>query len=131
VRFPNETGDKAALFATVGPQDRGGIVLSGHADVVPVAGQAWSRDPFTLHVEDGKAYGRGAVDMKAFSRWDWRWCRISWRPNLKTPIHLFLSYDEEVTCLGVVDGIGDGQEPAAAARRHRRRADHARHLRCA
>jgi acetylornithine deacetylase len=105
VRFPNETGDKAALFATVGPQDRGGIVLSGHADVVPVAGQAWSRDPFTLHVEDGKAYGRGAVDMKAFLALGLALVPDFLAANLKTPIHLFLSYDEEVTCLGVVDGI--------------------------
>ena len=66
VRVPNETGDKAALYATIGPQDRGGIVLSGHTDVVPVAGQAWTSDPFTLRVENGRAYGRGAVDMKAF-----------------------------------------------------------------
>ena len=62
-RFPNAAGDKAALFATLGPQDRGGVVLSGHTDVVPVEGQPWSRDPFTLHVEDGRAYGRGAVGM--------------------------------------------------------------------
>ena len=105
VRFPNETGDKAALFATVGPQDRGGIVLSGHTDVVPVAGQAWSRDPFTLHVADGKAYGRGAVDMKAFLALGLALVPDFLAANLKTPIHLFLSYDEEVTCLGVVDGI--------------------------
>ncbi len=105
VRFPNETGDKAALFATIGPQDRGGIVLSGHTDVVPVAGQAWSRDPFTLHVEDGKAYGRGAVDMKAFLALGLALVPDFLAANLKTPIHLFLSYDEEVTCLGVIDGI--------------------------
>ena len=66
VRVPNATGDKAALYATIGPQDRGGIVLSGHTDVVPVAGQNWTSDPFTLRVENGRAYGRGAVDMKAF-----------------------------------------------------------------
>jgi acetylornithine deacetylase len=105
VRFPNAAGDKAALFATIGPQDRGGIVLSGHTDVVPVAGQAWSRDPFTLHVEDGKAYGRGAVDMKAFLALGLALVPDFLAANLNTPIHLFLSYDEEVTCLGVVDGI--------------------------
>lgn len=105
VRFPNATGDKAALFATVGPQDRGGIVLSGHTDVVPVTGQAWSRDPFMLHVENGRAYGRGAVDMKAFLALGLALVPDFLAAELKTPIHLFLSYDEEVTCLGVIDGI--------------------------
>ncbi|MGX5735297.1 acetylornithine deacetylase [Bosea thiooxidans] len=105
VRFPNAAGDKAALFATVGPQDRGGVVLSGHTDVVPVTGQAWSRDPFTLHVENGRAYGRGAVDMKAFVALGLALVPDFLAADLKTPIHLFLSYDEEVTCLGVVDGI--------------------------
>ena len=66
IRVPNETGDKAAIYATIGPEDRGGIVLSGHTDVVPVTGQAWTSDPFTLRVANGRAYGRGAVDMKAF-----------------------------------------------------------------
>lgn len=104
-RFPNEAGDKAALFATLGPQERGGIVLSGHTDVVPVTGQAWSRDPFMLHVEDGRAYGRGAVDMKAFVALGLALVPDFLAAGLTTPIHLFLSYDEEVTCLGVVDGI--------------------------
>ncbi len=105
VRFPNATGDKVALFATVGPQDRGGVVLSGHTDVVPVTGQPWSRDPFTLHVENGRAYGRGAVDMKAFVALGLALVPDFLAADLKTPIHLFLSYDEEVTCLGVIDGI--------------------------
>jgi acetylornithine deacetylase len=105
VRFPNEAGDKAALFATIGPQDRGGIVLSGHTDVVPVEGQAWTRDPFTLHVEGGKAYGRGAVDMKAFIALALSLVPDFLAADLRTPIHLFFSYDEEVTCLGVIDGI--------------------------
>ncbi|MCO5090397.1 acetylornithine deacetylase [Bosea sp. (in: a-proteobacteria)] len=104
-RFPNAAGDKAALFATIGPQDRGGIVLSGHTDVVPVAGQAWSRDPFTLHVAEGRAYGRGAVDMKGFLALALALVPDFLAADLQTPIHLFLSYDEEVTCLGVVDGI--------------------------
>lgn len=104
-RFPNAEGDKAALFASIGPQDRGGIVLSGHTDVVPVAGQSWSRDPFALHVEDGKAYGRGAVDMKGFVALSLALVPDFLAAGLKTPIHLFLSYDEELTCLGVVDGI--------------------------
>lgn len=105
VRFPNASGDKAALFATIGPQNKGGIVLSGHTDVVPVEGQAWSRDPFTLHVADGRAYGRGAVDMKGFVALALALVPDFLAAGLKTPIHLFFSYDEEVTCLGVVDGI--------------------------
>ncbi len=104
-RFPNAAGDKAALFATLGPQDRGGIVLSGHTDVVPVEGQAWSRDPFTLHVEGGRAYGRGAVDMKGFVALALALVPDFLAAGLRTPIHLFFSYDEEVTCLGVIDGI--------------------------
>ncbi|HEV7335903.1 MAG TPA: acetylornithine deacetylase [Bosea sp. (in: a-proteobacteria)] len=106
-RFPNAAGDKAALFATIGPQDRGGVLLSGHTDVVPVEGQAWSRDPFTLHVENGRAYGRGAVDMKGFVALALALVPDFLAAGLKTPIHLFFSYDEEVTCLGVVDGIAE------------------------
>ncbi|MEN5084191.1 acetylornithine deacetylase [Bosea sp. TWI1241] len=105
LRFPNAEGDKAALFATIGPQDKGGIVLSGHTDVVPVEGQPWSRDPFTLHVAEGRAHGRGAVDMKAFVALGLALVPDFLAAGLTTPIHLFLSYDEEVSCLGVVDGI--------------------------
>jgi acetylornithine deacetylase len=105
VRVPNETGDKAALYATVGPQDRGGIVLSGHTDVVPVTGQAWTSDPFALRVENGRAYGRGAVDMKAFDALALAMVPEFLAANLITPIHIMLSYDEETTCLGVVDVI--------------------------
>ncbi|WP_201835648.1 acetylornithine deacetylase [Microvirga zambiensis] len=105
VRVPNEAGDKAALYATIGPQDRGGIVLSGHTDVVPVTGQAWTSDPFTLRVENGRAYGRGAVDMKAFDALALALVPEFLAADLTTPIHIMLSYDEETTCLGVVDTI--------------------------
>lgn len=105
VRILNETGDKAAIYATIGPQDRGGIVLSGHTDVVPVIGQAWTSDPFTLRVENGRAYGRGAVDMKAFDALALAMIPEFQAANLTTPIHIMLSYDEETTCLGVVDTI--------------------------
>src|SRR6478735_3766982 len=105
VRVPDETGEKAALYATIGPQDRGGIVLSGHTDVVPVTGQAWTSDPFTLRVENGRAYGRGAVDMKAFDALALALVPEFLTANLKTPIHIMLSYDEETTCLGVADTI--------------------------
>jgi acetylornithine deacetylase len=105
LRLPNEAGDKAAIYATVGPQDRGGIVLSGHTDVVPVTGQAWTTDPFVLRVENGRAYGRGAVDMKAFDALALALVPEFQAAALKTPIHIMLSYDEETTCLGVVDAI--------------------------
>ena len=105
VRVPNAGGDKAAIYATVGPQDRGGIVLSGHTDVVPVTGQAWTGDPFTLRVENGRAYGRGAVDMKGFDALALAAVPDFLAANLTTPIHIMLSYDEETTCLGVADTI--------------------------
>ena len=105
VRVPNASGDKAALFATIGPMVDGGIVLSGHTDVVPVAGQAWSSDPFTLRVADGRAYGRGAVDMKGFDALALALVPDMLAAGLKRPIHILLSYDEETTCLGSMDGI--------------------------
>jgi acetylornithine deacetylase len=105
VRFPNAAGDKAAIYATVGPVDRGGVVLSGHTDVVPVTGQAWTGDPFTLRVKDGRAYGRGTVDMKGFGALALALVPDLLAMDLKTPIHILLSYDEETTCLGVADTI--------------------------
>ena len=105
VRVPNAAGDKAALYATVGPTDRGGIVLSGHTDVVPVAGQAWTSDPYALRVENGRAYGRGAVDMKGFDALALALIPEFQAAGLRTPIHIMVSYDEETTCLGVIDTI--------------------------
>ncbi|MGC1574732.1 MAG: acetylornithine deacetylase [Beijerinckiaceae bacterium] len=104
-RMPNAAGDKATLFATIGPTDRGGICLSGHTDVVPVAGQSWTSDPFKLRLADGKAYGRGAVDMKGFCALALAHVPLFQKIALKTPIHLILSYDEETTCLGVEEPI--------------------------
>ncbi|MGL4728369.1 MAG: acetylornithine deacetylase [Bosea sp. (in: a-proteobacteria)] len=100
-RFPDETGQKAALFATIGPAQMPGYVLSGHTDVVPVDGQHWSSDPFTLRIANGRAYGRGAVDMKGYLA-----CCLALVPQmvsakLTRPIHLAFSYDEEVGCVGV------------------------------
>ncbi|WP_407520660.1 acetylornithine deacetylase [Methylobacterium oryzisoli] len=105
VRLPNRQGDKAALFATVGPMRDGGVVLSGHTDVVPVAGQDWTGDPFRLRVADGRLYGRGAVDMKGFCALCLALVPDMLAADLATPIHILLSYDEETTCLGVVDAI--------------------------
>jgi acetylornithine deacetylase len=105
VRAPNAGDDKAAIFATIGPTDRGGVVLSGHTDVVPVAGQAWTTDPYALRVADGRAYGRGAVDMKGFCALALALVPDFLAASLKTPIHFLFSYDEETTCLGPVDII--------------------------
>jgi acetylornithine deacetylase len=101
VRTTDEAAGKASLFATIGPRDMPGYVLSGHTDVVPVDGQAWATDPFRLTVTDGRAYGRGAVDMKGFLA-----CCLAAVPAmvaapLTRPIHLAFSYDEEVGCIGV------------------------------
>lgn len=105
VRVPNTTGDKAALFATLGPMRDGGIVLSGHTDVVPVTGQAWTSDPFALRVAEGRAYGRGAVDMKGFDALALALVPAALEAELTRPIHILLSYDEETTCLGVTNTI--------------------------
>ncbi|KQO72031.1 acetylornithine deacetylase [Methylobacterium sp. Leaf87] len=105
VRIPDATGSKAAVFATIGPMIDGGVVLSGHTDVVPVTGQAWTTDPFTLRIADGRAYGRGAVDMKGFCALALAAIPDFLAADLARPIHILLSYDEETTCLGVADTI--------------------------
>ena len=94
-------GRKSALFATIGPEGKNGIGLSGHSDCVPVEGQNWASDPFTLTLRDGKLYGRGSCDMKGFLA-----CVLASVPlfqsrTLKQPIHIIVSYDEEVGCTGV------------------------------
>jgi acetylornithine deacetylase len=99
--IPGDEAGKACLFATVGPAGRSGIVLSGHTDVVPVDGEAWSSDPFAAEVRDGRLYGRGAVDMKGFLGIALAHVPMFLASDLKTPIHLAFSYDEEVGCIGV------------------------------
>lgn len=99
--FLNEEGTKANLFATIGPTDRGGVVLSGHTDVVPVDGQAWSVEPFRLSERDGRLYGRGTADMKGFIASVLAAVPAFLAQPLRTPVHLAFSYDEEVGCLGV------------------------------
>jgi len=91
--------DKANLFATIGPLDRPGVLLSGHTDVVPVIGQDWSHEPFKATVEDGKVFGRGTADMKGFVASTLRAALNA--GELVTPLHLALSYDEEIGCVGV------------------------------
>ena len=98
---------KANLFATLGPQGVPGIVLSGHTDVVPVDGQAWSTDPFELVEKDGRLYGRGTADMKSFVAVALALAPEFARRGLETPIHFAFSYDEEVGCIGVGRLIND------------------------
>ncbi|NBF09673.1 acetylornithine deacetylase [Pseudomonas sp. Fl4BN1] len=97
----NPQRTKANLFASIGPADRGGVVLSGHTDVVPVDGQAWSVEPFVLSEREGRLYGRGTADMKGFIASVLAAVPSFTRCSLRLPIHLAFSYDEEVGCLGV------------------------------
>ncbi len=97
----NESGSNANLYATVGPTDRPGIMLSGHTDVVPVEGQAWTVDPFTLTESDGRLYGRGTTDMKGFVACAIHATLAASKRSLNTPLHLALSFDEEIGCVGV------------------------------
>jgi acetylornithine deacetylase len=99
--FYNPEQTKANLFATIGPRDRGGIVLSGHTDVVPVDGQAWEMNPFRLAERDDRLYGRGTADMKGFIASVLAAVPTFLDRPLKIPVHLAFSYDEEVGCLGV------------------------------
>lgn len=100
-RVVSADGTKSSLFATIGPHDVAGIALSAHTDVVPVDGQIWDSDPFTLRRDNGRLYGRGTSDMKGFIA-----CMLAAVPDFKrrklaTPIHFALSYDEEIGCIGV------------------------------
>ena len=99
-RVPNAEGTKSNLIATLGPAVEGGVVLSGHTDVVPVDGQPWTSDPFVLTERDGRLYGRGTCDMKGFIA-----LALAAAPEIaaadpKKPVHLAFSYDEEIGCLG-------------------------------
>jgi acetylornithine deacetylase len=105
IRALNAYGDKAAIFATIGPQISGGVLLSGHTDVVPVDGQDWKTNPFSMVRDQSRLWGRGVVDMKAFGA-----VCLAMVPHFKTaklsrPIHVLLSYDEETTCRGPLDVI--------------------------
>jgi len=101
----NDEKNKANLYATVGPNVEGGIILSGHTDVVPIDGQAWDTDPFKVVEKDGKLYGRGTADMKSFSAIGLSLVPEMLEAGLTKPIHFALSYDEEVACLGAPDMI--------------------------
>ncbi len=97
----DDDGRKANLYATLGPTDRGGIMLSGHTDVVPVEGQSWATDPFKLTESDGKLFGRGSADMKSFLALAVALAPEFLEKGLTTPLHFAFSYDEEVGCIGV------------------------------
>jgi acetylornithine deacetylase len=100
-RVADATGQKASLWVTIGPKDKPGIVLSGHTDVVPVEGQAWTHNPFEMIERDGLLYGRGTTDMKGFVAVCLAMIPEMQRATLATPIHLAISYDEEIGCVGV------------------------------
>jgi acetylornithine deacetylase len=106
-RIVDESGQKASLWVTIGPEDRPGIVLSGHTDVVPVAGQDWSSNPFELVERAGRLYGRGTTDMKGFVAVCLAMVPEMRQARLTMPIHLAFSYDEEVGCIGVRPLLGE------------------------
>jgi acetylornithine deacetylase len=114
---PSVDGNKANLWATIGPDVAGGVVLSGHTDVVPVEGQAWTSDPWKLTQRGDRLFGRGTCDMKGFDALALALVPAMQKPPLKRPIHIALSYDEEISCIGVPDMIADmaarGVQPSA------------------
>ncbi len=106
-RVYDETGTKAALYANVGPEVEGGVILSGHTDVVPVEGQDWSHDPFEVIERDGRLYGRGTCDMKGFDALALWAVPLALEAGIRRPIQIALSYDEEVGCLGAPPMIAE------------------------
>jgi len=113
----DDSGTKANLHALVGPRVEGGVILSGHTDVVPVEGQSWTSDPFRLVARDGRLYGRGTCDMKGFDALALWAMQLAAARKLRRPLILALSHDEEVGCLGaprMIDRI-IATHPAAAA----------------
>ena len=114
----DESGTKANLFATLGPAGEGGVILSGHTDVVPGAGQDWTSDPFVMDERDGLLFGRGSCDMKGFIA-----AALAMAPrfadsDLKRPLHFAFTYDEEVGCMGARALVGEiermGVKPSVA-----------------
>jgi len=97
----DQTGGKANLYATIGPEDQSGVMLSGHTDVVPVDGQDWTKPPFQAVEDQGRIYGRGTADMKGFVASALAAGLEAAKMPLKTPLHLAFSYDEEIGCVGV------------------------------
>jgi len=116
-RVWNEDRTKASLFAHIGPEVAGGVVLSGHSDVVPVDGQAWSSDPWTVTERGGRLYGRGTCDMKGFVALALAAVPLALAADLKRPLQLALSHDEELGCTGAPPMIAEMARslPRAAA----------------
>lgn len=113
--LPSPDGAKANLWAMIGPDVAGGVVLSGHSDVVPVEGQAWDSDPYTMRVAGDRVYGRGAADMKGFLACAIAALEYHRDAPLSRPVHLAISYDEEVGCLGapaLIDWMAERAAPA-------------------
>ena len=100
--FPDPTGAKANLFATLGPDTDGGIMLSGHSDVVPVTDQTWSSDPFKMQARDGRLYGRGTCDMKGFIAATLSMAPFYASQKLHKPVHFAFNHDEESGCFGAL-----------------------------
>lgn len=116
-RVPSPDGQKANLYAVIGPEVAGGVALSGHTDVVPVDGQDWNTDPFILTEKDGRLYGRGAVDMKGFVALMLALVPQAVTAPLRRPLYLAFSYDEEIGCEGCVSMVEEmvARLPAPAA----------------
>ena len=116
--FTSPCGTKANLFATLGPEGDGGIVLSGHSDVVPVAEQDWTSDPFTLAHRDGLLFGRGTCDMKGFIAATLAMAEDYATLDLTRPVHFAFTHDEETGCIGaqalVEELKAQGLKPALA-----------------
>ncbi len=116
--FENEDGTKANLFATLGPEADGGIVLSGHSDVVPAEEEGWQSDPFRMHDDGNQVFGRGTCDMKGFIAAVMALAPTYADLQLRRPIHFSFTHDEETGCLGAQDLVGQlrdqGLKPAVA-----------------
>ncbi len=108
--IPSDDGEKANLYATVGPMVAEGVVLSGHTDVVPVKGQSWDSNPFHVMEKNGRLYGRGTADMKSFLAVALALVPQMLKKSLRKPIHFALSYDEEIGCFGAPSMIKEMTE---------------------
>jgi len=108
--LPDPDGKKANLYATIGPMVEGGVILSGHTDVVPVQGQPWDSDPFQVVEQNNRLYGRGTADMKSFLAIALALVPEMLKKGLRKPIHLALSYDEEIGCFGAPAMINEMAE---------------------
>ncbi|NNE79129.1 MAG: acetylornithine deacetylase [Silicimonas sp.] len=117
-RMPNEDGTKHAVFCSVGPDVSGGLVLSGHTDVVPVDGQDWTSDPWVVTERDGRLYGRGTCDMKGFDALALHALQRALVSDLKRPLQIALSFDEEIGCIGappLIEAMAEAGLPKAEA----------------